>query len=301
MADEPIVAPIVEPVVASAAEPAVAPEGVVAPVVETNYFGTDGVLNEGWRGTLEEDLREDKSLLSFKSVGDLAKSFVNTKKMVGADVIAVLSDTSTQGEIEAFHIAGGRPVTVADYNLTAPEGFPEEIKTQIFPEGRLEKWQERFFKGGVSKKAADAFIAEFTQDILADYKNVKLAEETAMAELTSGLSVKWGAAFEQNKHLGNMAIEEGTVGDDALKERLLAKPWINDPDFVEYSSNLGTKFAEGKPPGFGTIPTPNDYQDQIDEIRANPLLTKGTEAERMKLARKLEVLYKLKTPEPVNT
>ena len=291
---EPVVTPVAEPTT-PAAEP------VVAPVVTPAFFGTDGVLKEGWQGTLEEELREEKSLLSFKNVGDLAKSFVATKKMVGANVVAIPTDASTEGEWQEFHKAGGRPETFADYNLAIPEGFPEEIKTQVFPEGRIAKWQERFFKGGVSQKAANAFIAEFAQDILADYQAVQQEKETAMTELKSGLTTKWGAAYEQRKHFGDMAIEEGTAGDDALKERLLAKPWINDPDFVEYSSNLGGKFSEGKPPGFGAIPTPSVYQEQIDALMADPLYTNGTQAQRMKIAEKIMAIRKLMTPEPATT
>ncbi len=269
-------------------------------VTETNFFGTDGVLNEGWRGTLGEELREDKSLMSFKNVGDLAKSFVTTKKMVGANVIAIPTDVSSEGEWQEFHKAGGRPETVADYNLGVPEGFPEEIKAQVFPEGRIEKWQERFFKGGVSKKAADAFIAEFTQDILADYKSIQQAKEIEMTALKSNLSIEWGAASEQKKHFGNMAVEEGTLGDVDFKERLLQK-FGDDPDFIKFSSNLGGKFAEGKPPGFGVVPTPSDYQDQIEALMANPLYTKGTQAERMRIADKIMAIRKLQKPEPVNT
>ena len=144
--------PVVEPVI-PAVEPVVEP--VVPLVTPASFFGTDGVLNEGWQGTLEEDIREEKSLLSFKSVGDLAKSFVNTKKMVGKNVIAIPGDISSEGEWQEFHKAGGRPETVADYNLKVPEGFPETALEQVFPKARLEAWQERFFKGGVSKKAAD--------------------------------------------------------------------------------------------------------------------------------------------------
>ncbi len=286
--------PVVEPVVAPVVDP------VVAPVADPIYFGTDGVLNEGWRGTLEEDLREDKSLMSFKSVGDLAKSFVTTKKMVGANVIPIPGDTSTEGEWQEYHKAGGRPETVADYNLKAPEGFPEEIAGKVFPEDRMQQWQERFFKGGVSKKAADEFIKEFAQDMLADYKLSEQAKETAKAELVSGLSTDWGAAFEQKKHLGNMAINEGTAGDDELKARIVEK-YGNDPDFIRYSANLGAKFAEGKPPGFAAIPTPSDYQDQIDALMADPLYTKGTQPQRLKIAEKLVALRKLQNPEPATT
>ena len=287
--------PVVEPVVAPVTEPVVAP--IVAPVV---HFGSDGALNEGWQGTLEEELREDKSLLTFKTVGDLAKSFVNTKRMVGKNVIAVPSDISTEGEWQEYHKAGGRPETVEDYDLTAPEGFPEELATKIFPEDRITKWKERFFKGGVSQKAAKDFINEFAQDMLIDVKAMEQAETTQKEELTSGLSTDWGAAFEQNKHLGNMAIAEGTAGDDELKARIVEK-YGNDPDFVRFSANLGKKFAEGKPPGFAAIPTPNDYQDQIETLMADPLYTKGTQAQRMKIADKLIALRKLQKPEPATT
>lgn len=294
--------PIVEPAVAPVTEPVVAPvtEPVVVPVAEPNYFGTDGILNEGWQGTLDEGLREDLTLKSFKNVNDLAKSYVNARGMIGKNTISVPNDTSTEGEWQEFHKAGGRPETVADYNLKAPEGFPEEIKAQVFPEERLAKWQERFFKGGVSKKAADAFIADFTSDILADYQKIQQEKDQAMVDLKSGLATKWGAAFEQRKHFGNIAVEEGTTGDDALKERLLAKPWINDPDFVEYSSNLGGKFSEGKPPGFAAVPTPSDHQDQIDKLMEDPLYTKGTQAQRMKIAEKIMAIRKLMKPEPAN-
>lgn len=292
----PPVEPPVTPPVTPPVEPPVVPPSTEPPV----YFGIDGVLNEGWQGTLPEDLREDKSLLSFKSVGDLAKSFVNTKKMVGANTISTPTDASTESEWEAFHIAGGRPDTVEDYNLKAPEGFPEEIKAQIFPDDRIAKWQERFFKGGVSQKAADAFINEFAQDMLADFKNIQITKDQKMAELTSGLSTDWGAAYEQKKHFGNMAIAEGTAGDDELKARIVEK-FGNDPDFIRYSSNLGSKFSEGKPPGFSAIPTPSDYQDQIDALMADPLYTAGTQPQRMKIAEKIMAIRKLQAPEPANT
>ncbi len=299
-----MVEPVVEPVVAPAAAPAVVP--VVAPV--TNYFGTDGVLNEGWRGTLEEGLREDKSLMSFKNVGDLAKSFVNTKKMVGQNVIAIPGDTSTEGDWQEFHKAGGRPETVADYNLKAPEGFPEEALEQVFPKARLEAWQERFFKGGVSKKAADLFIAEFAQDMVADLQTMSQSKETAIAELVSDLATDWGAAFEQKKHLGNIAMNEAAssmvggqlVVNEEFKARLVQKAG-SDPDIIRAFANLGEKFAEGKPPGFAAIPTPGVYQEQIDASMADPLYTKGSQAQRMKIAEKIMAIRKLQKPEPVNT
>ncbi len=303
--DEPVVAPVVEPVV-PVVEPVVpAAEPVVAPSTDFSW--------ETWNQSLDEDLRTEKSLESFKHAKSkdeltalLAKSFVNTKKMVGANVISIPTDISTEGEWQEFHKAGGRPDTVADYNLKAPEGFPEAALEQVFPKARLEAWQERFFKGGVSKKAADHFIAEFANDMIADLQTMNQSKESEMAELKSGLATDWGAAFEQKKHLGNIAMNEAAssmvngqaVVNEEFKARLVEKTG-NDPDIIRAFANLGEKFAEGKPPGFAAIPTPSDYQDQIDKLMEDPLYTKGTQAQRMKIANKIQELKKLQMPEPV--
>lgn len=286
---EPVVAPVAPP-----AEPVVPP--VVPPTEPPVYFGSDGSLADGWQGTLDESLREEKSLSTFKTVGDLAKSFVSTKSMVGKNTMEIPTDASNEVVWDMYYKAGGKPETVADYNLKAPDGFPEEVMEKVFPKARLEAWQERFFKAGISKKAADQFIADFAQDMLTDLQGVKQVEELEMSELKTGLSLEYGAAYDQKKHIGNMAIEEGTKGDLEFKARLTDK-FGNDPDFIRYSINLGEKFAEGKPPNFANIPTPADYQTQIDEIMANPLYMNGTTEQRMKLAEQVMALRTKMKPE----
>lgn len=307
---EPVVVPAVTPDVIPAVTPAVTPDvtPAVTPVVETKFFGTDGVLNEGWQGTLDDNLQEDSTLKLFKNVNDLAKSYVSARSMIGKNVIPIPSDASTEGEWQEFHKAGGRPETVADYNLKAPEGFPEETLEQVFPKARLEAWQERFFKGGVSQKAAEHFMAEFANDMIADLQAMTQAKEAAKAELKTGLATDWGAAFEQKKHLGNIAMNEAAsstvngqvVVNEEFKARLVEKAG-NDPDIIRAFANLGEKFAEGKPPDFAAIPTPSVHQDQIDTLMQDPLYTNGTQAQRMKIAEKIMTIRKLMKPEPVTT
>lgn len=261
------------------------------------YFNSDGTLKEGWQGTLPEGYREEKSLSTVNDTKILAKMFVDTKRMVGKDKIAIPTETSTEGEWAEYHKAGGRPDTKEDYNLKLPEGMAEEVSTLIFPEGRLAKWQERFFKGGTSKKAAEQYIADFTQDILADLQAKQQLEKQEMDELVRGLSTDWGAAYEQKKHLGNMAVNEGcsvmengvNVVNQDFKARLVNK-FGNDPDFIRYSSNLGAKFAEHKSPNFANVPTPSDLQTQIDKLEADPLYLNGTREQRMKLAEQILAL-----------
>jgi len=255
------------------------------------YFGSDGTLNEGWQSTLPEGYKEEPSLSTVKDAKILAKMFVDTKRMVGKDKITVPTETSTEAEWEAYYKAGGRPETVADYNLKVPDGIPAEISELVFPKERISKWQERFFKAGISKKAADQFISDYAQDMLLDLQNRKNAEDAEMAELKGGLSAEYGNAYDQKIHLGNMAVNEGTLGDEEFKSRLTSK-FGNDPDFIRFSVNVGSKFAEGKPPDFSAIPTPSDLQTQIDKLMASPVLTdpKSTPAQRKVITDKIMAL-----------
>lgn len=282
--------------------PAPAPAATVpaAPVIapETNYFGSDGVLSEGWQSTLPEEYRDEASLKTVNDTKVLAKMFVDTKRMVGKDTIAIPNDSSPKDEWSEYYRHGGRPDTVEDYGLAVPEGFPPEFADKVFPADRIAKWQQRFFDGGVSKKAASQFIAEFANDMLRDIQSAKQAEEAQLTELTSGLSTEWGAAYDQNIHLGNIAIEEGTEGSAEFKDRVVAKVQ-KDPDLTRLLANLGSKFAEGKPPDFTNIPTPSDLQTQIDELMASPVLTdrESTIAQREVITNKIMVLREKMNPE----
>lgn len=285
--DEPVVDPVVEP--------------VVEPVVDTPV--TDEYSFETWRQSLDEGLRDEKSLQSFKNAKDqneltamLAKSFTSTKRMVGQNVIAVPNETSSQAERDAFHVAGGRPDTVEDYALKAPKDMPPELVEQIFPEAKVKAWQERFFKAGVSKKDADQFISEFAKDMTTDYQTMKQAEETAKEAVMDNLATTFGAALEQKLHMGDMAMEDFSGGDQEIKESLayLRK----DPVAIKMLAHFGGFLAEGKGPNFSAVPTPSDLQEQVETLMADPLYQNGTTKQRMNIANKIQELKKKQFPEP---
>lgn len=278
--------------------PAVETPAVETPVVvpETNYFNSDGTFNEGWQSTLPEGYRDEPSLKTVNDGKVLARMFVDTKKMVGKDMMEIPTDASDKVVWDAYHKAGGRPDTAEDYNLAKPEELPDEFYNAELATVA----QGLFHKIGLSKKQVEALWEFNNKNTITQLTARKQAEELEMSELRSGLSTEWGAAFEQKKHLGNMAIEEGTAGDADFKARLTQK-FGNDPDFIRYSANLGGKFAEGKSPNFANIPTPKDYQVQIDEIQANPLYLKGTQEQRMKLADQIMALREKMKPEAKTT
>ena len=255
------------------------------------YFGNDGSLVKGWQGTLDEGYRDEASLNGVNDTKVLAKMFVDTKRMVGKNRIATPTDASTEAEWEEYHKAGGRPETAADYGLKAPEGMDAETAERVLPKAELEKWQERFFKTGINQKGANKLVEDFVQDVLATENAQKQLEKQEMDKLVADLANDWGAAFEQNKHFCDVAVEEGTNGDIDFKLRLTDK-FGNDPDFIRLVSNLGKKFAEGRSPDFTAVPTPSDLQTQIAELEANPLYLNGTVKQRMDIANRIMELRK---------
>jgi len=231
-----------------------------ATTTPTPIIGEDGKFVTNWQETLPEDIRGEKSLRDFKDVTGLAKSWVSARRMLGKDKVAIPSESSTDGEWEEFYNAGGRPKTAADYNLKRPETLPEEY----YDKELVSKAQELFHKIGLNKKQAEALFAFNNENAMAALKNHTTGQEMAMRELEDGLHKEWGKAYEQKVHLGNVAIEQGTAGNDELKERLTQK-FGNDPDFIRFAATLGGKFAEHGVKG-SLIPTPADIDVKIHEL-----------------------------------
>lgn len=244
-----------------AVEPPVVP--VVEPPKPTSYISEDGTFTEGWREKyVPEEIRGEKVFDRVTTIQGAFKSLASAEKMVGLDKVAVPNEASSDEVHDAFHRAGGRPDTAADYNYVKPEDFPEELWDNEF----ATQVQEILFKGGASKQLAEKLFNLNLETVLNATKARTEADERDFKDAESALYRDWGNAYEQNKHLGNVAIEKGSNGDAEFKERIVQK-FGNDPDFIRYSSNLGSKFAEHGIPIPG-VPTPGDLQKQISEESA---------------------------------
>ena len=246
-----------------------APEAsVVAEDATTkSIVNTDGTFAETWKESLSEDIRGEVCLNTVRDVPGMAKQLVHAQRMIGKDKMAIPTETSTEDEWEAYYKAGGKPETAGDYNLVAPKDYPPEL----FNKELAGKAQDLFHKIGLSKKQANALLEFNLNTTLGMHQDITNAAELQQQETIEGLHKDWGAAYEQKVHMGNVAIEEGTGGDSEFIARITGK-YGNDPDFIRFSANLGSKFAEasGAPQ---TIPTPVDLQDQINEEMAKPSYT----------------------------
>ena len=226
-----------------------------APLVDAK-----GELKEGWRDTLPEDIKAEKVFDRVSNFEGIMKSLASAERMVGKDKIAIPNETSTDADWEQFHRAGGRPETPQDYNLTVPEDFPEGVYTKE----RMEETQNFFHKLGLSSKQAAA-IMEYDQNIARGFLQAHEQQiQMDREESKNKLFVLWGNAYEQRIHFGNVTVNEGCAGNEELKSNVVEK-FGDDPDFIQFTSNLGAKFTERGAIQAANIPTPGDIQKQIDE------------------------------------
>jgi len=235
---------------------------VTAPVA---LVDAEGVLRDGWRDTLPEDIRGDKVFDRVSNFEGIMKTLSSAERAFGKDKIPVPNEASSEVEWDAYYAAGGRPETAADYNLAKPEGLPDENWNQELATAA----QELFHKIGISKKQAEALFAFNNNNVITQLtKNAQDAELAATA-LKDGLYAEWGNAYEQKKHDGNVAIEKGTEGNEEFKQRLVQK-FGNDPDFIRFAAAHGKNYRESGAITAESIPTPTDIQATIDKEMAEP-------------------------------
>ena len=247
----------------------------------TSPFNADGTLVENWQNLAPEgyeDLKEDKTLPRLKNIWDMGRSYVSVRKQVPLDKMPRPNDNWGDEDWSEFHKAGGRPDTSGDFNIKRHEDIPEELMTKEMIDG----YQELFHKIGLSKKQSDALVTYNNDLTVKALKNQAQMQELEGIKLKDNLTVKWGRAYDQNVHLGNIAIEKGFKGDEGLKERLIEK--VNeDPDLIEFASNLGSLFAEHKIVESANIPTPADLQTQITALEQDPRYLSQDKSVRMPL------------------
>lgn len=232
--------------------------------------GADGVFVKDWHTKAPdgyEELRDDKSLATIKSVWDIGKSYRHVRKQVPLDKMARPNDTWGDSDWDEFHKAGGRPDTKEDYNIKRHEEMPEDAMTKE----DIDSFHDLLFRHGASKKLSDAIVEWNNEHFLHIKKQIEQAEEDQTNQVSDGLRKEWGLAYDQNVHRGEVAIskDKDVESDPAYKARLLEK--VNkDPDLIRFASNMGYKFVEHKIVEDPGIPTPVDIQTQITEIMADP-------------------------------
>lgn len=252
-----------------------APTPVAAPVsVET--VGLAG---------LSETYKNDPSLKDFKSVDDLAKSYVNAKAMIGGSIRLPAADASPEAIEEFFKKIESVPgVMKFDpnnldqvYNRLGRPESADKYQVQFNPE--INK-REDLQSGFLSKAHEIGLNSKQAQGII-DYQNGFIADSVAQIKeqvlnLQEQVRQEFGPEFTNRMQAANAGVQLMGKKYPDIGDLLKQNPiFANHPAVVNLFSNLGRQVVEGSTPTgdvantrFGGM-TSAEAKVEIEAIRAD--------------------------------
>lgn len=229
-----------------------------------------------WRETLPEEIRNDPSLVDFKDVAALAKSHIETKKLVGASIRVPGPDAAPEAR-KAFV----EKLVKADPNLLyLPDNAPEEAVAAAWqrlgrpgkPEDYAPPDEETGKAVNLKELQALAQVAGLTK---AQFQVIVKATAAGTVERTKAqtaeveaLKTEWGGAYEERLLLAKAtALKMGLAEDDlgGLTPKQL-RAW------AAAAKAVGTNPSELQRQGQGGSPamTPAEIESALADIRGNP-------------------------------
>ena len=159
-----------------------------------------------WLNELSEDLQSSKSLQRFKSVDDLANSYLEAEKLARArNIQKAPGEDATSEEINAWRKHLGVPQDVSDYKLPdVINSMDEETLKGYFGEGGFQPILEMMHSQNLTQGQVDTMINVFGG--LIDSMGFRYdIEETNRLESVKNntineLKKEWGINFESNKN-----------------------------------------------------------------------------------------------------
>ena len=215
-----------------------------------------------WRDSLPEDFRNDPSLVNFKGVDDLAKSFIHAQKLIGKDKVVLPTASSTPEEWNGLYKKLGMP----DSDKYSVEGLGEDEAS-----GKL---KELFVKNNILPNQAKEIMNFLANEFSANETDVDAQYEQAVQAGIEELKADWGEAYAPNLQRAVAVIE--MFGDEDIKSYLNETGLGNDPKLIKFFAKVGAQFSEDSFKGNTTAAmSRQDAQARINQLysdKQGPLL-----------------------------
>ena len=159
----------------------------------------------GWRAGLPDELKTNESFAPFKTVGEFAKSYLETKTKATdfeqrlGNSIPKLSETATDEDRSKFYDALGRPKDPKEYEFDGEDKNATEWTND---------WKEQFHDLGLTKPQAKLLSQKWNASVqkMVEAHNVALQNEVAQA--TQALKNEYGDKYEANVELAKRLYQK---------------------------------------------------------------------------------------------
>ena len=186
--------------------------------LETPAEVAQGGSGNDFLGMIPEELREHPSLSPIKDVGNLARSYINAQKLIGADKIPMPVNPSDE-DLDRIYNRLGRPETPDGYQLTADGN--------IVTEDLVKDFADFSHKLRLTPEQASSIMDYYRSSVeQANAGSVEQAEEFRKTTEES-LKSEWGRAYDQKL----------TQAVNAAKE-------FSNPEIFDLQLNDGSRLGD---------------------------------------------------------
>lgn len=246
-----------------AVEQVAQPEATPAPAIETPAEVASGGSGNDFLQMIPEELREHPSISPIKDVENLARSYVNAQRLIGADKIAVPVNP-TEEDLDRIYDRLGRPEAPSDY------GF--DVDGNVITEELATDYADIAHKLRLTPSQAKGVLDYYKSTVeQSDEQSLELVE-AAKEKTVESLRGEWGRAFDQkveaaaktaqefaDPEMFNITLQDGSkLGDNAEFIKAFAKI----ADFRQSVTSEDTVAEMSQ----SSVMTPATAQAEIDAI-----------------------------------
>jgi len=210
---------------------------------------------------LPEDMRADANFKDIKTVGALGKSFISAQKMVGANRVALPSESASEAEMGTFYDSLGRPKTSGDYKLP-------DIPKELGATDATETWmRELFHKAGLTPRQAAEVLTGYVEFSQGQIKTLDADIATSKVQAEEALKAELGGAYAERLDLSGRGVM--WAGGDELVKLMADMGLADHPVVVKAFSKVGKEVGEDTSEGGGRPSmrmTPAEAQGELNEL-----------------------------------
>ena len=234
-----------------------------APMMETPSEVASGGSGNEFLNMIPEELRQHPSISPIKDVENLARSYVNAQRLIGADKIAIPVNP-TDEDLDRIYDRLGRPETPKDY------GF--DVDGNVITEELAANYADVAHKLRLTPDQAKGVLDYYRSTVEQEGAQSLELAEVAKEQTVQSLRQEWGRAFDQkveaaarvaqefaDPEMFNITLADGSkLGDNAEFIKAFAKI----ADFRQSVTSEDTVAEMSQ----SSVMTPATAQAEIDAI-----------------------------------
>ena len=250
------------------AEQVAQPEANSAPAVETPAEVASGGSGNEFLNMIPEDLREHPSLSPIKDVPNLARSYVNSQKLIGADKLP-LPANPTEEDMAKIYDRLGRPENASGYEIA--------IDGNIITEEVASSFSEIAHGLGLSKTQTSKLM-EYYKDSAEESMNRDVEKRNQnQIDSINALKAEWGTSFDKKVEQAKSIADEFSDIDAITKIVLQDGTNLGDhPEFIktfakiaDFRQSVTSEDTVSESPQVNQV-TKQTAQAEIDSIMRGP-------------------------------